>query len=254
MLSGKTGIQFRSNPSNRILELAQHKESKAVWLTTPCPIPNWGNQEAIWPLSYSALQAVPTERIQRLAKHKSNFSAWETYLRKEEEEVSSSRKTSHPSSKSAHYEHIVRLSTPKIMPQNSQETGFDRPPHTSCCEHSCPIWHVGPRAKTAMASPRILQLANPKGNHRNFQSNIETVETNVSQAAKTAQRSPRLELLSLPKLRNRNMCFELGRPEDTIWPVSVCALRAKTSSRLRTLSAPKRLHEDYIPLRELPPL
>nr|XP_046181146.1 testicular haploid expressed gene protein [Oncorhynchus gorbuscha] len=250
MVSGKKGLESRPCPSNRILELAQHKENKTLWVTTPCPKLTWGNQESIWPLSYSALGAVPTERIQYLAKHKRDFSAWEDHLRKDEE-VISSRKTLRSSSKTAQYELVVRLSTPKSRSRSSQEMG---PPHTSCCEYSCPIWHIDPRVRTAETTPRLLQLANPKANHLNFKSNKEKVETYISYAAKTAQTTPRLDQLSLPKLRDSKMFFERGHPEDSIWPVSRRARQATATSRLQTLSAPKGLNKDYIPLRDLPPL
>ncbi|XP_042181589.1 uncharacterized protein LOC121846910 [Oncorhynchus tshawytscha] len=128
------------------------------------------------------------------------------------------------------------------------------PPHTSCCEYSCPIWHIDPRVKTAETTPRLLQLANPKANHLNFKSNREKVETYISYAAKTAQTTPRLDQLSLPKLRDSKMFFERGHPEDSIWPVSRRARQATATSRLQTLSAPKGLNKDYIPLRDLPPL
>ncbi|XP_034399502.1 testicular haploid expressed gene protein-like [Cyclopterus lumpus] len=81
MLSGKRDVQPRFAPSNRVLELAQHKTSKAVWATTPCGRLNWGNQEPVWPVSASALRARPSERIQLLAGHKRDFSAREAHRR-----------------------------------------------------------------------------------------------------------------------------------------------------------------------------
>ncbi|XP_010898846.1 testicular haploid expressed gene protein-like isoform X2 [Esox lucius] len=234
------GLGSGSCPSKRILELAQHKESRTIWITTVCPKLTWGNQELIWPLSYSALGAVPTERIQYLAKHK-----------RKEEVVNSSRKTLRPSSKSAQYERIVRLSTPKIRSQNSQDT---EPPHISPSEYRRPVWHIEPGVKPAKTSPRLLQLATPKGNPHNFQSNIENVETKVSYAAKNAKTTPRLDLLSVARWRASSMFFERGQPEDPIWPVSRGARHAKASLRLETLSASKGLNKDYIPPRDLPPL
>ncbi|KAJ8015530.1 hypothetical protein DPEC_G00027080 [Dallia pectoralis] len=237
MVSGKTGAGSRSGPSNRILELAQHKNSKTIWITTVCPKLSWGNQDSIWPLSYSALVAVPTERTQYLARHKRSFSAWEG-CRKEEEEVNSSRKTLRPSFKSAQYERIVRLSTPKIRSPNPQESG---PPQTL------------PGVRTAKPSPRLLQLATPKVNPYDFQSNTEKLETKISFAAKSAKTSPRLDMLSVPRLRDSTMFYERGQPEDPIWPVSKGAQQAKASLRLVTLSAPKGLNKNYIPPRDMTP-
>ncbi|TKS72812.1 hypothetical protein D9C73_006889 [Collichthys lucidus] len=81
MVSGKQGIKPRFGPSNRILDLAQHKTSKTVWATTPCEKLNWGNQEPIWPVTASALGAGPSPRIQYLSRHKRDFSAWEDHRR-----------------------------------------------------------------------------------------------------------------------------------------------------------------------------
>ncbi|XP_015224621.1 PREDICTED: testicular haploid expressed gene protein-like isoform X3 [Cyprinodon variegatus] len=78
MVSGKqAGVRPRFGPSKRILELAQHKTSKTIWATTPCEKLRWGNQEPIRPISFSALRATPSSRIQYLAQHKRDFSARE---------------------------------------------------------------------------------------------------------------------------------------------------------------------------------
>ncbi|XP_051810650.1 testicular haploid expressed gene protein-like [Acanthochromis polyacanthus] len=248
MVSGKQGIQSRFGPSNRILELAQHKTSKTVWATTPCEKLSWGNQEPIWPISASALGAAPSARIQYLARHKRDFSAREDHRRKEVEEAASFFSTRRrPSSKTFQYENIVRLSTPKTRNRSSQEA---RPPHTPHCEKICPVWHVDPRVKSAAISPRLLQLSSPKRTHPDFQSNMESVSSVVSFASRTARISKRLVQLSLPKLRESNICYDLGRPEESIWTVSRAARKATASTRVEMLASPKRLSEDYIPPRE----
>uniref|UniRef100_UPI0037E969C1 sperm microtubule associated protein 2-like n=1 Tax=Semicossyphus pulcher TaxID=241346 RepID=UPI0037E969C1 len=245
-MSGKQGIQSRFGPSNRILELAQHKTSKTVWATTPCEKLSWGNQEPIWPVSSAALGSAPSARIQYLSRHKRDFSAREDHRRKEEE-ASFSRKTQRPSSRASQYEHIVRLSTPKTRSCSSQEAG---PPHTPHCENNCPIWHVEPKVKTAVITLRLLQLSNPKLNHPDFQSNRESVASSVSFASKTAQISQRLAQLSLPRLKESNTCSQLGRPEESIWTVSRGAKKATVSDRVEMLASPKQLSKDYIPPRE----
>ncbi|CAK6965356.1 testicular haploid expressed gene protein-like isoform X2 [Scomber scombrus] len=250
MLTGKQGIQPRFGPSNRILELSQHKSSKTVWATTPCEKLRWGNREPIWPVSASALRAVPSARIQYLARHKRDFSAREDHRRKEqeeEEEGSFFRKTQRPSSKASQYKHIVRLSTPKTSNHSSQEAG---PPHMPQCENNCPIWHVDPRVKTAVITPRLLQLSNPKMNHPDFQSNRESAASIVHFATRTTQISQRLSQLSLPRLKESNVCSELGRPEESIWSVSRAARRTTASDRIEVLATPKQLPKDYIPPRE----
>ncbi|CAJ1059173.1 testicular haploid expressed gene protein-like [Xyrichtys novacula] len=248
MVSGKQGFRPRFGPSNRILELAQHKTSKTVWATTPCEKLSWGTQEPIWPVSSAALGATPSARIQYLARHKRDFSAREDHQRKEEEEEESFfRKTQRPSSRASQYEHIVRLSTPKARSCRTQEAG---PPHTPHCETNCPIWHVEPRVKTAVISLRLLQLSNPKLIHPDFHSNRESAESTVTFASKTAQISQRLTRLSLPRLKESNTCCKLGRPEESIWTVSNAAKKAMVSSRVEMLAAPKQLSKDYIPPRE----
>ncbi|XP_067239536.1 sperm microtubule associated protein 2-like isoform X1 [Chanodichthys erythropterus] len=242
----------------RIAFLAQPKKSKTVWATTPWTL-TWGNQESIRPLSRSALQAVPSPRIKALAQHKRDFSLQiqlrfslgcqtfplQSSCRKEEEDRR--MKISRPSSHAVQYENFVRLATPKSRGRSAQEVNS---PHSSLCEHDCPIWHVSPNVRNAMVSPRILHLANPKTNHPNFTSNRQNVQTFISYAAQTAKMSPRLEQLSLPRLREDRHFYDPRRPESPIRPVSRGARKATASSRIRDLSAPKALSKDYIPPRE----
>ncbi|XP_026214220.1 testicular haploid expressed gene protein-like [Anabas testudineus] len=207
---------------------------------------NWGNQEPIRPVSSSALGAVPSARIQYLAKHKRDYSAWEDHRRKEEE-VRFFRKTQCPSSKTPQYENIVRLSTPKTSSRSSQEAGR---PHTSQCDSNCSIWHVDPRLKPAVITPRLLQLSNPKRNHPDFQSDRQTVASIASRASRRARLSQRLVQLSLPRLKKSNISYEIGHPEESIRTVSRAARRATASPRVELLATPKQLSKDYIPPRE----
>nr|XP_046262006.1 uncharacterized protein LOC124068115 isoform X2 [Scatophagus argus] len=227
MLSERLGIQSRFGPS----------ESEKL---------SWGNQEPIWAVSASALGAVPSARIQYLARHKRDFSAREDHRRKkeEEEEASFFRKTQRPSFRVSQYEHIVRLSTPKSRSRGSQEAGA---PHTPQCEKHCPVWHVDPKAKAAVLTLRLLQLSSPKPNHPHFQSNRESAESIAS--SKTGQISQRLVQLSLPRLKKNDVCCKLGRPEEPIWTVSKAARRATANAHVEMLAAPKQLSKDYIPPR-----
>ncbi|XP_026887271.2 testicular haploid expressed gene protein-like isoform X2 [Electrophorus electricus] len=232
MVSLKT--KFNSNPSNRILQLAQHKESKSMWVTTPGRKLTWGNQEPIWPVTLAALEAVPTPRLQALAQHKKDFFAFhQEQLCREEEEDRRVRK-SHPLSCVAQYEHVVRLATPRSRSRSFQEVS---PPHSEWCEYSCPVWHISFSALNAVISPRLLQLAQPKSTHPNFRSNRQTIETNVTYAAKKAQPSPRLEQLCLPKLRESSLFYQHGPPESPIRPVSahMCMYQRKQGRPLLVL-------------------
>nr|XP_054595341.1 testicular haploid expressed gene protein-like [Nothobranchius furzeri] len=243
MVSGKQEIHPRFGPSKRILELAQHKISKTVWETTPCEWLIWGNQEPIRPISSSALRTTPSARIQYLSRHKRDISAREDHWRKGEE-VSFFRKTLHPSSETSQYKNTLRLSTPKTRSRFLQEAGSLHTPH---CDNNCPIWHIDPRVKSAVITPRLLQLSEPKQNHPDYQNNRECAASIISSASRTARISQRLVQLSLPKLRESNVCHQLGRLEEPIWTVSRAAKRAKGTARTEILAAPKQLHKDYIP-------
>ncbi|KAK2848791.1 hypothetical protein Q5P01_008625 [Channa striata] len=205
MIPEKHGIQSRFGPSDRILELARPKTSKSIWATTPCDKLSWRNQDPIWPVSAAALGPVPSARIQYLAKHKRDFSAWEDGR---------------------------------------------RPPHTSQCDGNCPIWHVDPRVKTAVITPRLLQLSKPRLKHPDFQGDREIVASVISFASRGTPVSQRLVQLSLPRMKESNICCGFGRPEQSIWTVSRAARRATASARLDMLATPKQLSADYVPPRE----
>ncbi|KAJ8382347.1 hypothetical protein SKAU_G00031250 [Synaphobranchus kaupii] len=244
MVTGKAGCRSRVCPSARILQLAQYKDSKTKWVTTPCRKLTWGNQDSIWPLSYASLSAVPTERTVCLAKHKRRFSVWDEQPRKVQEGPWST-KGSCPTSGTVQYETLVRLSTPKYRSWSPLEV---RPPHTERCERECPIWHFDVRAPACAPSPRLIQLACPKGAHPDFRGNRETV---ISDPAKSAHSTPRLDLLSVPKMReNSHLFFPLGYTEDPIRPVSKYARRAVASPRVKSLAIPKGVVKDYIPHRD----
>ncbi|XP_062841189.1 uncharacterized protein LOC134300424 isoform X2 [Trichomycterus rosablanca] len=119
MASLNTG-DFSSTPSPRILQLARHRESKAVWLTTPRKL-TWGNQEPIWPLSWAALKAVPTQRIQVLSRPKRDFSALRRDLLRNDRRGEEATKSARLVSSAAQYEHMNRLATPRSRPWSSRE-------------------------------------------------------------------------------------------------------------------------------------
>ncbi|XP_028815300.1 ADP-ribosylation factor-like protein 9 isoform X3 [Denticeps clupeoides] len=247
--------------ANRIAELARHKSCKSVWATTPCRKLAWGNQELIRPLTYSALGAVPSERIEVLAKPKRDFSALDT------RRAAAARtggdigvsETPRPSCRAAQYQHVVRLSTPK----SSCRVLEGRSAHTAGCEHNCPIWHTETRGRVTEASPRITQLATPRTLHPHFQWNQDVsafpppsssshsavpgvssvssgqlVVTRVSHAARTARLTPRLEQLSEPRTRDGGMFFERGRPEQPIRPVGPFRLGPHVPEARRALMSP----------------
>ncbi|XP_063046175.1 sperm microtubule associated protein 2-like [Engraulis encrasicolus] len=234
---------WKMEPHSRVIELAQPKDPKTIWLTTHWYV-RWGNQEPIVPVSLAALKAVPTTRVRTLAQPKKDFKLLQT---REEEKLLHSRRSS-SAHKASQYEHIIRLSTPKRRSISSQE---NRTPHTPWCEHNCPIWHVYPKAQSTYLSPRLRQLASPKLNHPDFRSNRETVEGYISLPARSGQATPRLDMLAMPKRQESGMFYDRGRPEKPIWAVSKAAMQARASPRVDELSQPKPLNKDYLPPKEL---
>ncbi|KAK3552870.1 hypothetical protein QTP86_024261, partial [Hemibagrus guttatus] len=203
--------------SSRILELARPRESKTVWLTTPVNV-TWGNQETIWPLPWTSLKDRSMARILSLSQPKKDFSALHRDLlrkRHKEAEEAAKRRTCLPSCPSQ-YEHVLRLAAPNSRHRSSQVVSL---PHTMRCEHNCPVWHISSAVRNAVASPRILQLAQPRHAHPEYQSNRQNVETCISCAAKSSQASPRLEQLCVPKLRESKLFYQYGHPESPIRPV-----------------------------------
>ncbi|GAA6092869.1 testicular haploid expressed gene protein-like isoform X1 [Tachysurus ichikawai] len=226
--------RFNSTPSPRILELARPRESKTVWLTTPVNV-TWGNQETIWPPFWTSLKARNMSRILALSQPKKDFSALhQDLLRKDHKEAAKMRSTCLPAT--SQYEQVSRLATPNFRHRCPQVLSL---PHTKQCEHSCPVWHISSAVKNAVASPRILQLAQPRHTHPEYQSNRQNIETCVSCAANSSQVSLRLEQLCVPKLRESKLFYQYGCPESPIRPVSKAARKATASARVKELSIPK---------------
>ncbi|CAL8300715.1 unnamed protein product [Arctogadus glacialis] len=248
------GMQGTFSPSNRILELACHKCSKTVYVTTPCEKLTWGNQEPIWPICRSALTALPSRRTQRLARPKRDLTAGgPDYNRREE--GSSWRKTPPPcpSSKRSQAELVARLSARRPRLNTSEEPGTLYG-HTPDCEPTCPVWHVDLRIRNPKLSPRLLELSRPKTPHPHVQSkrqlgapNAQVLEKGTPETSRAWTMSPRLEHLSLPRLRLSQVCYPPGPPEEPIRTVSMAARRAKASPRIERLATPKQLSDGYAP-------
>ncbi|XP_023651609.1 sperm microtubule associated protein 2-like isoform X2 [Paramormyrops kingsleyae] len=224
---------------DRILQLSRPKDYKTLPVTAPWYL-RWGDQEPIRPLSHSALTAVPTERVCYLATPKKDLSACEEQWRQRKQSFSP-RKDLKPPTRAARYEHLARLSAPRTRPQDFQEDGV------SWCQWD---WARFQSTGAAELSLRLLQLAKPKVMHLDFKGDRESAETYISCTARRAQTSPRLEQLALPKMRKTNMFFELGRPEETIRPISESAIRAKATPRIKSLAAPKDVGRDCMPMQD----
>ncbi|XP_028815309.1 ADP-ribosylation factor-like protein 9 isoform X11 [Denticeps clupeoides] len=161
--------------ANRIAELARHKSCKSVWATTPCRKLAWGNQELIRPLTYSALGAVPSERIEVLAKPKRDFSALDT------RRAAAARtggdigvsETPRPSCRAAQYQHVVRLSTPKSSCRVLEGRRLIRvfwpvggDTRVTRCENGAPHAEAGAAVRTQDERRRhVLRAGTPRAAH-----------------------------------------------------------------------------------------
>ncbi|XP_075276234.1 sperm microtubule associated protein 2-like isoform X2 [Opisthocomus hoazin] len=201
----------------------------------------WGNQETIWPLSRRAAAARLSPRIVALAKPKQDFgnhqcrslflyscgresTIWERPLLED---------FGFPSDR------LLKLSEPKKY----QAAYLQQRPLQS------PEWPVSPAALSYRASPRILELARPTGLHPEFLLPRE-VPTRVANIAALARAPSRLQRLAEPRVRKVTCCYEHSFPEAVIRPVSKLALEAVASPRTLELARAKRLHPDFVPLRD----
>ncbi|KAM6362540.1 sperm microtubule associated protein 2-like isoform 2-T2 [Alca torda] len=151
-------------------------------------------------------------------------------------------------------ETIWTLSRGALTAQPSPRIAALAKPKKDFSKHQCrprqsPEWPVSPAALRYKASPRILELARPKVLHPEFLMARE-VPTQVTTVAILARASSRLQCLAEPRVRKVTCCYELGFPESVIRPVSKFAQEAIASPRTLELARAKRLHPDYVPLRD----
>ncbi|XP_010134842.1 PREDICTED: testicular haploid expressed gene protein-like [Buceros rhinoceros silvestris] len=191
----------------------------------------WGNQETIWTLSRGVVTARLSPRIVALAKPKKDFSKHQCRL------VIGARPLledfGFPSDR------LLKLSEPKKY----QAAYLEQRPHQS------PEWPVSPAALRYKASPRILELAQPKKLHPDFLPARE-VPTRVANTPALVRASSRLQHLAEPRVRKETCCYEHSFLESVIRPVSKLAQQAIASPRTLELATAKRLHPDYVPLRD----
>nr|XP_020831017.1 testicular haploid expressed gene protein-like isoform X3 [Phascolarctos cinereus] len=182
----------------------------------------WGNQDTIRPLSFNALNAKLTKRVERLAEPK-KLSKLHIPNRPEYHnswgrgsiiwELPTKSFFSYPSPR------IESLAEPKQL----QEEYLQKRPYSS------PEWHVKDPSVTPEASVRIVQLSVAKSTHPDF-----VAPKQVSTAAMTAQPSPRT--LFLAKAKSVHSDYLPVRPVQQ--PVSRAALKYVPSPRIEVLSTP----------------
>nr|XP_055197608.1 testicular haploid expressed gene protein-like isoform X2 [Nyctereutes procyonoides] len=98
-------------------------------------------------------------------------------------------------------------------------------------------------------SPRILQLSIAKATNPNYVP-PKRIETKISVSALTAVATPRIVDLAHPRIKIEGLCFERERSELPIRPISRAALLYKPSPRIIALAKAKPLHQDYLPIRD----
>nr|XP_009479922.1 PREDICTED: testicular haploid expressed gene protein-like [Pelecanus crispus] len=191
----------------------------------------WRNQETIWTLSQGAVTARPPPRTVALAKPRQDFG--KRQCRSVIRERPPLMDFGFPS------ERLLKLSEPKKYPAAYLQ---QRP-------RQSPEWPVSPAALSYKASPRILELARPKVLHPEFLLARE-VPTRVTNVAALARASSRLQRLAEPRIRKVTCFYEHSFLESVIHPVSKLAQEAIASPRILELARAKRLHPDYVPLRD----
>ncbi|XP_010083748.1 PREDICTED: testicular haploid expressed gene protein, partial [Pterocles gutturalis] len=208
-----------------IRELAEPK--KAARAHDPRLV--WGNQETIWTISWGAVTAPPSPRTVALAKPKKDFG--KNHCRSVIGGRPPVENFGFPSDR------LLKLSEPKrhlsaYLQQRLRQS---------------PEWPVSPAALRYKASLRILELARPKVLHPEF---LPAREVPTQVTAVVARASSRLQRLAEPRVREVTCCYEYGFPESVIRPVSEFTQKAIASPRTLELAMAKRLHPDYVPLRD----
>uniref|UniRef100_A0A8I5ZRA6 Sperm microtubule associated protein 2 like n=1 Tax=Rattus norvegicus TaxID=10116 RepID=A0A8I5ZRA6_RAT len=122
------------------------------------------------------------------------------------------------------------------------------------CGRDSVIWEIPPPALITQPSKRIQKLAKP--NRFKTQSLInrwgilDSIQTKISFSTLSAVASPRIVDLAHPRIKIEGLCYERERSELPIRPVAPAALLANPSERTIFLAKSKRVHEDYLPVRD----
>ncbi|XP_078533700.1 sperm microtubule associated protein 2-like [Lissotriton helveticus] len=213
-------------PSNRILQLARPKEDKREWATSFKKLV-WGNQDPIWPHSFSALSTTQSKRIISLAKPKKVFQPQPQRLPFQNGWRSATERVPCMDVPS---DRILRLAEPKkrfVTPTEQRQ-------NTAALSYK--------------ASDRLLQLACPRPVHSDYRAARE--EPVRSKASAIQARTPEgAHCLSNPKSRKAALCFPLEKTELPIRPISKMARCAVATPRMEELAKPKHFSTECQPGR-----
>ncbi|XP_075799451.1 sperm microtubule associated protein 2-like [Microtus pennsylvanicus] len=217
----------------RIEELAKPKKQ---W-GTPDRRLFWGNQDPIRPLSEAALKAQLTKRIEDLAQPKQ---VSRHYVPNRAQYYYSCGRESviwqipPPALVTRPSKRIQKLAKPNRFKMQCLLNSDDLPPE---------VLHFSD------PSPRILQLSVAKGPDPNYVP-PKSIETKISLSALSAIASPRIVDLAHPRIKIEGLCYEREKSEMPIRPVAPAALLAKATDRTIKLAKSKPVHEDYLPVRD----
>ncbi|XP_004706404.1 testicular haploid expressed gene protein-like [Echinops telfairi] len=239
LLSLSVGICSSSFTRKRIHSLAKPKKQWGI----PERKLLWGNQDPIRPISQSALMARLSKRLQYLANPKEtsrhyipnrslhfyscgrNSVIWE---------IPSAALFSHPSKR------LKKLAQPKKC---------FAPSLRNCKVEQESDSRRATSANIPYASPRILRLSLAKGMDPHYLP-PKKIGTKIPLSTLSAVATPRMVDLAHPRIKIEGMCYETGKSEVPVRPVSFAATHASASPRLMTLAKNKSVHPDYIPDRE----
>nr|XP_058922090.1 testicular haploid expressed gene protein-like [Kogia breviceps] len=194
----------------------------------------WGNQDPICPVSWNALKAPLTKRLENLAQPKE---VSHRYVPNRVQYYYSCGRESV----------IWEIPSPALFCQPSkriqklaQPNRFKKGPFSDYLRDSLQI---------SDPSPWILQLSIAKVTNPNCIPPKST-ETKIATSALTAVATPRTVDLGHPRIKIEGLGFERERSEMPIHPISCAALLAKPSPRILALAKARPLHQDYLPPRD----
>uniref|UniRef100_A0A4W2FA29 Sperm microtubule associated protein 2 like n=1 Tax=Bos indicus x Bos taurus TaxID=30522 RepID=A0A4W2FA29_BOBOX len=191
----------------------------------------WGNQDPIRPVSRNALKAQMTQRLENLAQ---------------------SKEVSHryvPNRVQYYYscgrESVIwEIPSPALFCQPSKRIQKLAQPNRS----KRGDYLIRGSLQFSDPSPRILRLSMAKATNPNYVP-PKSIETKILSSALTAIAAPRIVDLAHPRIKIEGLCFERERSEKPIRPISHAALLAHPSPRILALAKAKPLHKDYLPPR-----
>lgn len=206
----------------------------------------------IYPIPKAALKACASDRLKELAKPKKNF---QVVFNRPIFVYSIGRPSViWPVAEMALKAQISDRLRQLAKPKRSAEENAD-PKHYMRYNMGRPsvIWQVSDGAKHYVVSDKIAALAKPKGFHSTFQPDKEPTELGtVASDAIQHVATENTEVLSRPKEKVEGPFFEMGYPEELLWPISQGALAYEPTETIIKLAEPKFAHPEFLPDRELP--